>query len=165
MHKQDVLQKPGESAVTSPDNDIASQLDEDAPDSAAAVPGLEEEVETPVKVSIVQRVWQFVRRPAPTQTERARRSEQHFWLRMALLLTFFGGVAALGILRVKQTTKGVRTAYELVKTTEELRVQIEENRRLEARLTGLKNPNELRKEAAEHFDMRAPAATDQEEID
>ncbi len=158
--------------MTSPDNDRLSPLDDDAQDDAAGESGYDDGVamaensgDTPAKVSTLQRVWQFLHRPSPTQTERARRSEQHFWLRVVVLLTFFGGVAALGILRVKQTTKGVRTAYELVKTTDELRVQIEENRRLEAQLTGLKNPNELRKEAAERFDMRAPAATDQEEID
>ncbi|MBI5609813.1 MAG: hypothetical protein HY902_13155 [Deltaproteobacteria bacterium] len=151
--------------MSSPDHDNASPLDDGAPDGADAVYGVDDHAEAPQKASILRRIWHVVRRPTPTQTERARRSEQHFWLRVVVLLSFFGGVAALGILRVKQTTKGVRTAYELVKTTEELRVQIEENRRLEARLTGLKNPNDLRKEAAEHFDMRAPAASDQEEID
>lgn len=151
--------------MSSSDHDNANQPDADALDPAAEESQREQDGTSQPKPSILQRVWRVVHRPALTQTERARRSEEHFWLRVVVLLSFFGGVAALGILRVKQTTKGVRTAYDLVKTTEELRVQLEENRRLEARLTGLKNPNELRKEATEHFDMRAPAADDQEEID
>lgn len=103
--------------------------------------------------------------PAPTEVERAQRSEQHFWLRVVAILAFFACIAVLGVLRVKHTSRGVRTAYDLVRTTDELRVQIEENRRLEAKLTGLKNPNELRKEAADRFDMHSPATGDQQEVD
>ncbi len=150
IHSDDAADNPPEEFAV-----VDRQAEDAAPQQA----------ETVAKVSILRRIWQMWLKPAPTQTERAHRSEQHFWLRVVVLLVFFGGMTALGILRVKQTSKGVRTAYDLVKTTEELRVQLEENRRLEARLTGLKNPNELRKEAAEHFDMHAPAAGDQEEVD
>lgn len=97
--------------------------------------------------------------------ERAQASENHFVLRVVLLLLFFSLVAAAGILKVKRATVAVRTAYDLVRTNDELRTQLDENRRLEAQLTGMKNPNLLRKQANDEFDMRSPASGDQEEVD
>lgn len=104
-------------------------------------------------------------RPARSQLERAQASERLFWLRVVALLTLFAGAAAAGIVRVKHTTAGVRVSYELVKTSDELRVQLEENRRVEAVLTGLKNPNALRREAGEKFIMHTPTASDMSEVD
>ena len=54
---------------------------------------------------------------------------------------------------------------ELVKTNDALREQIEANRHAEATLTGLKNPNELRKEGTEVFRMRVPGADEQVQVD
>ena len=104
-------------------------------------------------------------RPPQSEVQRAQRSEDHFVLRLVALLAVFGTVATFGVLKVKRTTVGVRTAYDLVRTSDELRMQLDENRRLEAQLTGMKNPNLLRKEAADHFDMRAPATGDSEDVE
>ena len=104
-------------------------------------------------------------RPARSQVEKAQASERLFWLRVVALVTLFAGVAAAGIVRVKHTTAGVRVSYELVKTSDELRVQLEENRRVEAILTGLKNPNALRREASEKFVMHTPTTGELSEVD
>ena len=104
-------------------------------------------------------------RPARSQVERAQASERLFWLRVVALVSIFAGAGAAGIVRVKHTTTGVRVAYELVKTNDELRVQLEENRRVEAILTGLKNPNALRREAGEKFTMHPPTAGDMSEVE
>ncbi len=97
--------------------------------------------------------------------ERARGSEEHFVLRLALLVVLFVVIGAAGVLRVKRMSIGVRTAYELVRTNDELRMQLDENRRLEAQLTGMKNPNLLHKEAADHFDMRPAGTEDIQEVE
>ena len=97
--------------------------------------------------------------------ERAHKSEEHFVLRLALLVLLFASIGAAGVLRVKHMSVGVRTAYELVRTNDELRMQLDENRRLEAQLTGMKNPNLLQKEAAEHFEMRAAGSEDVQEVE
>lgn len=104
-------------------------------------------------------------RPARSQVEKAQASERLFWLRVVALVSLFGGVAAAGIVRVKHTTAGVRVSYELVKTSDELRVQLEENRRVEAILTGLKNPNALRREASDKFIMHTPLAGELSEVE
>ncbi len=100
-----------------------------------------------------------------TAIERAQESERHFVFRVALLIALFASIGAAGVIKVKRTTVGVRTAYDMVKTSDELRTQLDENRRLEAQLTGLKNPNALRREATDHFDMRAPASGDLLEVE
>lgn len=100
-----------------------------------------------------------------TAVERAVESERHFVFRVVLLLALFASVGAAGVIKVKRTTVGVRTAYDMVKTSDELRTTLDENRRLEAQLTGLKNPNALRREATDQFDMRAPAAGDLQEVE
>ncbi len=103
-------------------------------------------------------------KPPRSEVERARDSERYFWLKTMVLVGFFAAIAAAGIVRVQHTTGGVRVAYELVKTNDELRIKIEANRRLEAVLTGLKNPNSLRREAADKFEMHAPAAAEVLEV-
>jgi hypothetical protein len=103
--------------------------------------------------------------PARSEVERAQDSERYFWLKAMVLVGFFGVIVAAGIVRVQHTTGGVRVAYELVKTNDELRIKLEANRRLEAVLTGLKNPNALRREAGDKFEMHAPAAAEVLEVD
>lgn len=103
--------------------------------------------------------------PARSEVERAQDSERYFWLKAMVLVGFFAAIVAAGIVRVQHTTGGVRVAYELVKTNDELRIKLESNRRLEAVLTGLKNPNALRREAGDKFEMHAPAAAEVLEVD
>lgn len=103
--------------------------------------------------------------PARSEVERAQDSERYFWLKAMVLVGFFAAIVAAGIVRVQHTTGGVRVAYELVKTNDELRIKLEANRRLEAVLTGLKNPNALRREAGDKFEMHAPAAAEVLEVD
>lgn len=103
--------------------------------------------------------------PARSEVERAQDSERYFWLKAMMLVGIFAAVASVGIVRVQHTTGGVRVAYELVKTNDELRIKLEANRRLEAVLTGLKNPNALRREAGDKFEMHAPAAAEVLEVD
>lgn len=100
-----------------------------------------------------------------SDSERAERTESFFWWRLLAILGAAAVVGTLGILQVRRSTSGIRTAYELVKTNDALREQIEANRHAEATLTGLKNPNELRKEGTEVFRMRVPGADEQVQVD
>jgi len=100
-----------------------------------------------------------------TDVERADRSERFFWWRVTGILGVCISIGALGVMQVRRSSVGIRTAYELVKTSEALREQIEANRHLEARLTGLKNPNDLRKEATETYQMHVPGADEMAEVD
>jgi len=110
-----------------------------------------------------QRILQWFR--PRSALERAQRSEDHFVVRLVVIVVVFVLVGAAGVLKVKKATVAVQTAYELVRTSDDLRMQLDENRRLEAQLTGLKNPNVLRREATEQFDMHAPSAGDFEEVE
>ncbi len=111
-----------------------------------------------------QRVTQWFTRPL-TDLERAQRSERWFWARVLTILACAVTVGSLGVLQVRRSSAGIRTAYALVKTNDALREQIEANRHAEARLTGMKNPNELRKEALDTYEMHAPTADEQVEVD
>lgn len=104
-------------------------------------------------------------KPARSEVERAQDSERHFWVKAMVLVGFFAAIVSVGVVRVQHTTGGVRVAYELVKTNDELRIKLEANRRLEAVLTGLKNPNALRREAGDKFEMHAPAAAEVLEVE
>lgn len=144
---------------------------EQAADDAPAWPTIEVDDESAGDVSAAPsdrfdsgRLTRWLR-PAASQLEKAQASERLFWLRVVALVSLFGGVAAAGIVRVKHTTAGVRVSYELVKTSDELRVQLEENRRVEAILTGLKNPNALRREASDKFIMHTPSAGELSEVE
>ena len=106
--------------------------------------------------------WQT--RPA-SDAERSERSERFFWWRVVTILSLAITVATLGVLQVRRSTSGIRTAYELVRANDALREQMEANRHAEANLTGLKNPNELRKEANEVYHMRVPGADEQVEVE
>ena len=106
--------------------------------------------------------WQ--RRPM-SDAERSERSERYFWWRIVAILGVAVLVATLGVLQVRRSSSGIRTAYELVRTNDALREQIEANRHDEASLTGLKNPNELRKEANEVYHMRVPGTEEQVEVE
>jgi hypothetical protein len=103
-------------------------------------------------------------RPAPTEVERAQRSEDWFWVRLAVWLAIFATIGALGILKVRHATLGVRTSYELVQTAEELRVLKERKRSLEGVLAGQENPNNLRT-LATPWGMRAATTADEELVD
>ncbi len=111
-----------------------------------------------------RRVTEWWTRPL-TDVERANRSERFFWWRVTAILGVGISIGALGIMQVRRSSVGIRTAYELVKTSEALREQIEANRHLEAKLTGIKNPNDLRKEASETYQMHVPGADEMEEVD
>lgn len=91
-----------------------------------------------------------------SELDRALRSERYFWAKFAVLLTLGGLFAAAGIRRVQVSSAGLQTAYELVQVSHQLRDRRERNRALEARITGLKNPVNLRAEGYERYDMRAP---------
>ena len=104
------------------------------------------------------------RRPV-SDAERSQRSERLFWWRVLVILALAIGVGTLGVLQVRRSSAGIRTAYALVKANDALREQIEANRHAEANLTGLKNPNELRKEANEIYHMRVPGGDEQVEVE
>jgi len=111
-----------------------------------------------------QRVTLWFTRPR-TDLERAERSERWFWARVLAILACAVTVGSLGVLQVRRSSAGIRTAYALVKMNDALREQIESNRHSEARLTGMKNPNDLRKEALDTYEMYAPTADEQVEVE
>lgn len=96
---------------------------------------------------------------------RAQSSERHFVWKLTLLLAIGVMVGWLGIWRVKQRSAGVRTAYELATLHDQLREQVELNRRHAATLAGKKDPNRLRDEAEGVLQMRAPGPREQVELD
>lgn len=102
----------------------------------------------------VTRWWQT---HARSEFDRALQSERFFWAKFAVLLAVAGLAATLGIRRVHVSSAGLQTAYDLVQVSHQLRDRRERNRALEARITGLKNPVDLRREGYERYDMRAPA--------
>lgn len=118
---------------------------------------------TMAKIRERLKTWQALR--PRSEAEKAERSERHFWLRVLAILAVAIVVGTVGVLQVRRSSAGIRTAYELVKANDALREQIEANRHAEATLTGLKNPNELRKEANETYHMRVPGADEQVEVE
>ena len=112
-----------------------------------------------------QRLAQWWQRRPVSDAARSERSERFFWGRVVAILGVAIGVATVGVLQVRRSSAGIRTAYELVRANDALREQIEANRHAEANLTGLKNPNELRKEANEVYHMRVPGADEQVEVE
>jgi hypothetical protein len=102
----------------------------------------------------VARWW---RTEARSDLDRALRSESHFWGKLTLLLALAALFAAVGIRRVSNSSAGLQTAYDLVQVSHQLRDRMERNRALEARITGLKNPNALRREGYDLYNMHAPA--------
>jgi hypothetical protein len=112
-----------------------------------------------------QRLNQWWQSRPVSDAERSERSERFFWWRVVLILGVAITVATLGVLQVRRSSSGIRTAYELVRANDALREQMEANRHAEANLTGLKNPNELRKEANEVYHMRVPGADEQVEVE
>jgi hypothetical protein len=102
----------------------------------------------------VARWW---RTEAKSDLDRALRSESHFWGKLTLLLALAALFAAIGIRRVSNSSAGLQTAYDLVQVSHQLRDRMERNRALEARITGLKNPNALRREGYDLYNMHAPA--------
>ncbi len=112
-----------------------------------------------------QQLVQWWQHKPLSDAERAERTERFFWWRVVAILGIALTVATLGVLQVRHSSSGIRTAYELVRANDALREQIEANRHAEANLTGLKNPNELRKEANEVYHMRVPGADEQVEVE
>lgn len=102
----------------------------------------------------VTRWWQT---HARSEFDRALQSERYFWAKFAVLMAMAGLAATVGIRRVHVSSAGLQTAYDLVQVSHQLRDRRERNRALEARITGLKNPVDLRREGYERYDMRAPA--------
>lgn len=105
--------------------------------------------------------WQH--RPM-SDAERSERSERFFWARVLAILGVAAMVATLGVVQVSKSSAGILTAYKLVQTNDAVREQIEANRRTEAALTGRKNPNELRAEAAK-TGMHVPTAEEVVEVE
>ena len=112
-----------------------------------------------------QRLAQWWQRRPISDAERSERSERFFWWRIVTILAAAMAVATLGVLQVRRSSTGIRTAYELVRANDALREQIEANRHDEAVLTGLKNPNELRKVANDVYHMRVPGTDEQVEVE
>ncbi|MSP90256.1 MAG: hypothetical protein EXR79_00385 [Myxococcales bacterium] len=100
-----------------------------------------------------------------SEAELAQRTERWFWWRAFGLLLAWAVIGSLGVMQVRRQSGGIRTAYELVRATEALREQVEANRHAEAKLTGLKNPSELRREALDVYQMRVPGADEQVAVD
>lgn len=108
----------------------------------------------------VARWWQ----PPASEVERAERSERWFWVKTLAILGCGATLATFGVLQVRRSSAGIRTAYELVKINEATREQIEANRHLEAALTGMKSPPELQWLAQEQYGMQQPSASQQVEV-
>lgn len=106
----------------------------------------------------VTRWWQTQGR---SELDKALRSERYFWAKFGVLLALAVLFAAAGVRRVQLSSAGLQTAYDLVQVSHQLRDRRERNRALEARITGLKNPVDLRREGYERYDMHAPAPEDQ----
>lgn len=100
-----------------------------------------------------------------TEVDRALQSERFFWWRVLAVLSVAGLVGLLGIAQVRRSSEGIRTAYEVSRADDTLRELIEANRHAEARLTGMKNPNTLRREAVEVHGMHLPGPDQQIEVD
>ncbi len=100
-----------------------------------------------------------------TAIARVEASERRFvWKLVAILAAglLFG---SLGVWKVRQRSAGVRTAYELANLHDQLREQVELNRRHQAALAGKKDPNRLRREALGPIGMRTPALDETREVE
>lgn len=117
-----------------------------------------------MSANLKTRIGQWRTRPV-SEAELAERSERWFWWRAFGLLLVWTVIGTLGVLQVRRQSGGIRTAYELVRATEALREQVEANRHAEAKLTGLKNPSELRREALDVYQMRVPGTDEQVAVD
>ena len=105
--------------------------------------------------------WQH--RPM-SDAERSERSERFFWPRVLAILGVAALVAIAGVMQVSKSSAGILMAYKLVQTNDAVREQMEANRRMEAELTGQKNPNQLR-EKARQGGMHVPTAQDTVEVE
>lgn len=83
-------------------------------------------------------------------------TERFFWWRVAAIVVVMVTVGALGVMRVRERSSNVRTAYKLARLHDALREQVELNRRLQASLTGKKDPTRLQDEAVQSFGMQTP---------
>ena len=100
-----------------------------------------------------------------TAMARAASTERRFVWKLVAVLAFGVLVASLGVWKVRQRSAGVKTAYELANLHDELREQLELNRRHKAALAGKKNPNKLREEAIERMGMRTPRPEEIQEVE
>lgn len=96
------------------------------------------------------------RRRVSSEIARAEGTERFFWWRVAAILAVSLTIGSLGVVRVRQRSAGVQTAYRLARLHGALREQVEENRRLSALLTGKKEPTRLQSEAVGELHMRTP---------
>ncbi len=87
---------------------------------------------------------------------KAEASERFFWWRVVAIVLVAATVTWLGIAQVEHRSAGVRTAHELAQVHDQLREQVEVNRRLGAQLTGKKDPVQLADEAKEKLKMKSP---------
>ena len=94
----------------------------------------------------------------------AEASERHFVWKLTLIVALGVLVAWLGVRQVKHRSAGVRTAYRLAVLHDQLREQVELNRRHAAALASKKDPNRLRDEAERVWNMRAPGTRKQLEL-
>ena len=101
---------------------------------------------------------------ARTAMARAAATEHRFVWKLVALLAFGALIAGLGVWKVRQRPAGVRTAYELANLHDQLREQVELNRRHQAALAGKKDPNRLREEAIDRMGMRTPRPEETREV-
>lgn len=95
---------------------------------------------------------------------RAEATERFFWWRVAAIVVVFVTVATAGVMRVRERSSSVRTAYKLARLHDALREQVELNHRLQAELTGKKEPTRLQEEAKSELGMRTPTPDETWEI-
>lgn len=102
---------------------------------------------------------------AQTAMARAATTERRFVWKLVAVLAFGALIGGLGVWKVRQRSAGVKTAYELANLHDQLREQVELNRRHQAALAGKKNPNKLREEAMERMGMRTPRPEEIREVE
>jgi hypothetical protein len=92
-------------------------------------------------------------------------TERRFVWKLAVIMAVGVLFASLGVWKVRQRSAGVRTAYKLAHLHDQLREQVELNRRHQAALAGKKDPNRLRREALGSIGMRTPGLDETREVD
>ena len=102
---------------------------------------------------------------ARTAMARAAATERRFVWKLVAVLAFGVLVGCLGVWKVRQRSAGVKTAYELANLHDQLREQVELNRRHQAALAGKKDPNKPRQEAMERMGMRTPRPDEIQEVE